>query len=72
MIKFFKSFNFRFLRICIMLTRCMLPISIVEHRGFKEYLTYLDPSFTMPSRARIKDTGLPKLKSFFKKKLKDF
>jgi hypothetical protein len=50
----------------------MLPISIVEHRGFKEYLTYLDPSFTMPSRARIKDTGLPKLKSFFKKKLKDF
>jgi hypothetical protein len=41
----------------------MLPISIVEHPGFKEYLKYLDPMFTMPSRARIKDTGLTKLKS---------
>jgi hypothetical protein len=53
-----------------MLTRCMLPISIVEHPGFKEYLTYLDPSFTMPTRARIKDTGLPKLKSFVQEKIK--
>jgi hypothetical protein len=55
-----------------MLTRCMWPISIVEHPGFKEYLTYLDPSITMPSRARIKDTGLQKLKSFVREKIKRF
>ncbi len=55
-----------------MLTRCMLPISIVEHPGFKEYQKYLDPSLTMPSRARIKDTGLPKLKSFVQEKIRVF
>ena len=45
-----------------MLVRCMLPISLVENKGFKEYILYMDPSFSMPTRSRIKDTGLPDLK----------
>ena len=53
-----------------MLSRCMLPISIVENPAFKEYISFLDPSFTMPSRQRIKDSGLPKLKSMIQDKIK--
>ncbi len=48
-----------------MLVRCMLPISLVENKGFKEYILYMDPSFSMPTRSRIKDTGLPDLKKNF-------
>ena len=54
-----------------MLTRCMLPISIVENEGFKEYIEFLDPSFQMPSRRRIKEFGLPNLKIRLQSKIKD-
>ena len=33
-----------------MLIKCMLPLSIVEREGFKEFINYIDPSFVMPTR----------------------
>ena len=47
----------------------MLPISIVEKEGFKEYVSYLNPSFTIPTRHRIKETGLPALRTHVNLKL---
>ena len=55
---------------CIMLSRCMIPISIVENEGFIDYIKFLDPSFTMPTRRRIKEVGLPNLKSIVQSKIK--
>ncbi len=31
-----------------MLALCMLPISVVENEGFRDYVENLDPSFPMP------------------------
>lgn len=41
----------------------MLPISLVEKAGFIDYVEYLNPSFSMPTRNRIRDTGLPGFKT---------
>jgi len=49
----------------------MLPISIVENEGFKDYVRFLDPSFCMPARRTIKEVGLPKLKSLVQTKVRD-
>jgi hypothetical protein len=46
-----------------MQTRCMLTISIVENEGFKDYVRFPDPLFFLPFRWKIKEVGLPKLKS---------
>jgi hypothetical protein len=46
--------------LCIVL--CMLPISLVENEGFRDYISYLDPSFNIPSRSKVKNTGIPNLK----------
>lgn len=51
----------RMLKIVVMLVKCMLPISLVEHKAFREYISYIDPSFNMPSGETVKLTGLPKL-----------
>ena len=48
----------------------MLPLSIVENSGFREFMNHMDPSFTMPSRKTIKSTGLPRLKEMVFGKLK--
>jgi hypothetical protein len=40
----------------------MLPISLVENEGFRDYISYLDPSFNIPSRSKVKNTGIPNLK----------
>ena len=48
----------------------MLPISIVERPGFKRYVEFLDPSFTMPTRQRIRDTGLPDLKEAVEQRIR--
>jgi hypothetical protein len=40
-----------------MLVKCMLPISIVDNPGFREFINYIDPSFTIPSRKTIKVTS---------------
>ena len=53
-----------------MLVKCMLPVSIVDNPAFREYINYLDPSFTIPSRKTIKDTSLPKMKEFVEYKIK--
>ncbi len=45
-----------------MLIKCMLPISLVEREGFRVYINYIDPSFNMPTRSRIKETGLQEIK----------
>jgi hypothetical protein len=47
----------------------MLPISLVEKEGFMEYVEYLNPSFSMPTRNRIRDTGLPGFKTLAKAQL---
>ena len=54
-----------------MLARCMLPISIVETDGFKDFLHYLDPSFQIPTRRRVKDVGLPAIKLTIQNKIKN-
>lgn len=52
-----------------MLVKCMLPISIVDNPGFREYINFIDPSFTIPSRKTIKDTSLPKMKEAVETKI---
>ncbi len=52
-----------------MIVKCMLPISLVEKEGFMEYVEYLNPSFSMPTRNRIRDTGLPGFKTLAKAQL---
>lgn len=47
----------------------MLPISIVEKAGFREYIEHLDPSFNMPTRFKIKESGLPDLKRIVEEKI---
>jgi hypothetical protein len=37
----------------------MLPISIVEREGFREYINAIDPFFTMPGREKLKTKTLP-------------
>ena len=44
-----------------MLIKCMLPISLVENEAFREFVSYLDPSFNIPSRHTVKETGLKEL-----------
>ena len=45
----------------------MLPISMVD--AFVQYIRNLDPSFSMPIRATIKNTVLPQLKSIVQSKI---
>ena len=42
----------------------MLLISIVENKGFRKFINYLDPSFRIPTRYIIKKDGLTSLKEF--------
>ena len=49
----------------------MLPLSLVETAGFKEFINYIDPSFSMPSRKTVKSTGIPELKDMIVVKLKE-
>ncbi len=63
-------YSFRLYKMASMLVKCMLPISHVENKGFRENINYIDPSFTMPSRQRIKETALPKLKAMCTEKIK--
>jgi hypothetical protein len=49
----------------------MLPVSLVDNSAFKEYINYLDPSFSIPSRETIKDSSLPKLKECFENNIKE-
>ena len=53
-----------------MIVKCMLPISIVENKSFKDYISYLDPSFSMPTRSSVKNSILPQLKSRCQNKIK--
>ena len=48
----------------------MLPVSLVDNSAFREYINYLDPSFSIPSRKTIKDSSLPKLKECIENKIK--
>lgn len=48
----------------------MLAISIVEKDGFRDYIEYLDPSFNIPTRYRLKESGLPELKLRLEEKIK--
>lgn len=49
----------------------MLPISIVEKDGFRDYVEFLDPSFNIPNRYKIKQTGFPDLKTKVVEKIKN-
>lgn len=53
----------------------MLPIVLVERQPFREWLNHIDPSFTMPTRYKIKTSCLPELREkvteAIKLKLKD-
>jgi len=54
-----------------MLVKCMLPTSIVENKGFIEWVEYMDPCFKLPTRHTIKITGLPSLRTFVNQTNKD-
>ena len=60
----------RLLKLTSMIVKCMIPISIVESEGFIEYIKYLDPSFSMPTRPTIKKTALPEMKLMVQNKIK--
>ena len=49
----------------------MLPLSLVEDKAFIEFVNYLDPSFSMPTRKTIKSSGIPQLKDDVLKQLKN-
>ena len=53
--------NERRTRLTKMLVKCMLPITIVDNENFKEYINYLDPSFTIPQAYTVKHTVLKEL-----------
>lgn len=53
-----------------MIVKCMLPLSIVENEAFKNYISFLDPSFNMPSRNTVKQSGVPQLKDLVYSKVK--
>ena len=54
-----------------MLVKLMLPISIVEQEGFKEFIMSLDPQFSVPTRYSVKTSGLSFLSDLVNKKLKE-
>jgi hypothetical protein len=41
-----------------MLVKLMLPISIVESEAWYEYMQTIDPSFRVPTRETIKNSGI--------------
>lgn len=49
----------------------MQPVSIVEKEGFKELIEYLEPSFVMPTRFKIKETSLPMMKQLVEEKQRE-
>jgi hypothetical protein len=49
----------------------MLPLALVENKGFKDFIYNIDPSFLMPTRKTIKSTGVPALKDLVFIKLKN-
>jgi hypothetical protein len=53
----------RLYKLVSMLVKCMLPISIVENSAFKDYINYIDPSFSIPTRSSVKNSVLPQLKN---------
>ena len=61
----------RFNKLLIMLVKCMLPISIVENAAFRDYISYLDPSFNIPCVYTVKYRGLNELKMVVTDKIKE-
>ena len=61
----------RFRQLLLMIIKCMLPISLVERQPFRDFVAHLDPSFHMPTRYLIKQTGLPTLREEIRNKLKN-
>ena len=45
-----------------MIVKCMLPISTVENKAFVDYINYIDPSFSMPTRPTIKNHSFTTIK----------
>lgn len=41
-----------------MLVSLMLPVSIIESRAFREFMSVFDPSFNVPTRHTVKTSGL--------------
>lgn len=49
----------------------MQPISIVERDGFRELIEYLEPSFVMPTRFKVKESGLPAMKALVEDRIRN-
>ena len=41
-----------------MLVKLMLPISLIETKAFKDFMHVFDPSFNVPTRNTVKNSGL--------------
>jgi len=48
----------------------MLPVQLVEKDGFREFMNYLEPSFRIPTRHKLKTTDLPNLKTSIENKIR--
>lgn len=53
-----------------MIAQDMMPLSVVEGQGFKNFVKYLDPRYTPPSRATLRNKLLPGLFSKIQEELK--
>ena len=49
----------------------MQPISIVERDGFRELIEYLEPSFVMPTRFKVKESCLPAMKALVEDRIRN-
>jgi hypothetical protein len=49
----------------------MLLLWLVESDSFKEFINYIDPSFNIPTRKTVKNTGISSLKEMVLVKLRD-
>jgi hypothetical protein len=54
-----------------MVVKCMLPITLVDNLAFRDYINYMDPSFTVPQSYTVKHTVLKELSTIVYEKLSE-
>ena len=48
----------------------MLPLQLVEKDGFRDFMHFLEPSFRLPTRQKLKTTDVPNLKIAIENKIR--
>ena len=65
------KFEFSSRRVNKFIVKTMQPISIVERDGFRELIEYLEPSFVMPTRFKVKESCLPAMKALVEDRIRN-